>query len=134
MITLSKAKQALEASEKKAKELGVAVTTTIVDSHGSIIAVSRMDGAIPISPSFAYEKAYTSASLGMPTAALAGYAEEGKPYFGLPDVLGGKLTVIAGGMPVKKNSVIIGGVGVGGSMKVSDDEACAKEAVKILET
>ncbi len=134
MINLAKAKNALEASEKKAQDLGVAVSTTIVDSHGSIIAVSRMDGAIPISPSFAYEKAYTAASLGMPTGALAGYAKEGKPYFGLPDVLGGRLTVIAGGLPVKKDKAIIGGVGVGGSTDVTQDEECAAEAIKILES
>lgn len=134
MITLNKAKQALVASENKAKQLGVAVTTTIVDTHGSIIAVSRMDGAIPISPNFSYEKAFTSASLGMPTSGLAEYAEEGKPYFGLTDIFGGKLTTIAGGLPVMRDGQVIGGVGVGGSAKVSEDEVCAKETLKILES
>ncbi len=132
MITLEKAKKALEASERKAKELGIAVTTVIVDEHGSIIASSRMDGAIPISPRFAYCKAYTSANLGMPTEGLGPYAGEGKPYFGLNTLFGGDLTPIAGGVPVKIGGRLAGAVGVGGSTDTSQDSACAQEAVKVL--
>lgn len=134
MITLEKAKQALEASEKKAKELGTAVTTVIVDEHGSIIAVSRMDGAIPISPRFAYAKAFTSASLGMPNNMLSEYISEGKPYFGINTLFGGELTGIAGGFPVLQHGKIIGGIGVGGSTDVSQDAQCAEQAKKTLES
>ena len=133
MITLEKAKSALEASEKKAAELGTAVTTVIVDDHGSIIAVSRMDGAIHISPKFAYAKAFSSANLGVPSEVLAQYSGEGKPYVGIDSLFGGELTGIAGGAPVKMHGKVVGGVGVGGSMDVSQDAACAQEAVKTLE-
>lgn len=133
MITLDKAKLALAASEKKAQQVGVAVTTVIVDQHGSIIAVSRMDGAIPISPRFAYAKAYTSANLGAPTEALAQYAGEGKPYFEFNTLFGGELTAIAGGAPITVHGKVVGGVGVGGSMDVSQDAQCAQEAKKVLE-
>ena len=132
MITIEKAKKALEASEKKAKELGIAVTTVIVDEHGSIIAVSRMDGAIPISPRFAYCKAFTSANLGMPSEGLGPYACQGKPYFGVNTLFGGELTPMAGGLPVKMGSKLVGGVGVGGSTDTHQDVLCAEEAVKVL--
>lgn len=132
MITLEKAKKALEASEKKAKQLGIAVTTVIVDEHGSIVAVSRMDNAIPISPRFAYSKAFTSANLGMPTGAMEQYAAENKPYFGVNTLFGGELTTIAGGLPVKIGDKIVGGVGVGGSADTKQDLECAKEAVNAL--
>ena len=132
MITLDKAKKALEASEKKAKELGIAVTTVIVDEHGSIIAASRMDGAIPISPRFAYCKAFTSSNLGMPNEGLGQYAAEGKPYFGINTIFGGELTPMAGGLPVKMGNKLVGGVGVGGSMDTHQDVLCAQEAVKAL--
>lgn len=132
MITLDKAKKALEASEQKAKELGVAVTTVIVDEHGSIIATSRMDGAIPISPKFAYCKAFTSANLGMPSEGIGAYAVEGKPYFGINTILNGEITPIAGGVPVKMGDKLVGGVGVGGSTDVAQDSQCAQEAAKVL--
>jgi uncharacterized protein GlcG (DUF336 family) len=134
MITIDKAKKALEASEKKAAQLGTAVTTIIVDEHGSIIAASRMDGAIPISPKFALNKAYTSANLGMPTEAIAQYATEGKPFFGLNTLFAGKLTTMAGGAPVVINKKLVGGVGVGGSQDVRQDAECAQEAKKVLES
>lgn len=133
MIMLDKAKKALEASEKKAKELGIAITTAIVDEHGSIIAVSRMDGAIPISPKFAYTKAFTSASLGIENEKLEAYEEQGKPYFGLNTIFGGELTSIAGGIPVMMHGKLVGGVGVGGSMDVRQDVECAKATVRVLE-
>jgi len=113
--------------------LGVAVTTVVVDEHGSIIAVSRMDGAIPISPRFAYAKAFTSANLGAASADLAQYAGEGKPYFGFHALFGGEMTAIAGGVPVKMHGKVVGGVGVGGSMDVSQDAQCAMAAKKVLE-
>lgn len=133
MISLKMAKKALEASEKKAESLGIAVSTVIVDSQGSIIAASRMDGAIPISPRFAYTKAFTSASLGVPSDGLAEFAREGKPYFGVTTIFGGELSPIAGGLPIMIGGKLVGGIGVGGSMDVSQDKECAQTAVNVLQ-
>lgn len=134
MITLEKAKKALEASENKANELGISVSTAIVDDYGVLIAFSRMDGALHISPRFSYAKAYTSASLGLPSADVASFAQEGKPYFSVNTSFGGELMVIAGGIPVKMNNKVVGGVGVGGSLDVNQDVQCAQEAIKVLES
>lgn len=128
MITLAQATAAITQAEAKARELGVAVSITIVDTAGTLIASHRMDGAIAISPEFSYIKAFTSASLGIPSMGLADYAQPGKPYFGVNTVMGGKLTPIAGGRPIMAGGTLVGGVGVGGSMDVSQDDACAMAA------
>jgi len=133
MITLEKAKRALEASENKARELGITVSTVIVDDHGDIIALSKMDSALIISPKFAISKAYTAANLGFATGDLSQYASEGKPYFGINTLFGGELDLLAGGVPVKMHDKVIGGVGVGGSQDTNQDVECAKAAVAVLE-
>src|SRR3989344_3657505 len=106
MLTLEKVNKAVEAACEKAKALGIAVTVTVVDDHGLVVATNRMDGALTISPKFAFAKAYTAATLRMPTADIAGYAGDGKPYFGTTSAFGGELMVIAGGLPVKREGKI----------------------------
>ena len=133
MIILEKAQKAAEAALKHADGLGIAICVVVVDEHGTPIVLNRMENSFVISQDFAYAKAYTSATLGMPSGDIAGYAAEGKPYYGITDAFGGKLMVIAGGMPVKKGGKVVGAVGVGGSADVSQDAECAKAAVEVLE-
>lgn len=132
MLTLDKSQKAIEAAIKKAEEIGAAVTIAVVDEHGTPMALARMDGAIKVSPRFALAKAYTSGTIGMATKDMAGYAEEGKPYYGLNSILSGELTTIAGGVPVKDGDKLLGAVGVGGSMDVSQDHACAQAGVDAI--
>lgn len=121
----------IESSEAKAKSLNLAVSTIVVDEHGVIISMSRMDGALYISPKIAYAKAYTAALLKVPTDGLANYVGEGKPYQDVTSLFSGELTCIAGGIPVLENGIVVGAVGVGGSMDVSQDAQCAQVATTI---
>jgi len=132
MITANKALKAVEAAEAKAKELGIAITTCVVNEHGTVIATLKMDGSLVVSPKFAYTKAYTSATLKFPTSALGAYSAPNKPYYGLTSLDGGRYTAIAGGLPIQEGDKVVGAVGVGGSADVSQDEECAKAAVAAL--
>ena len=129
MLTLEKAKKALEAAEKKAAELNIKVSVVIVDESGVIIAIHRMDGAVSVSPMFATAKAYTSGTLGLPTGEIAKYAGPDKPYYGVSDLDGGKLTTVTGGLPIVIAGKLSGGIGVGGSYDVTEDLACAQAGV-----
>lgn len=131
-MDLAKAKKALEASEKKAKELGIAVSTAVVDEHGDLLAFSRMEGSIKISPKFAIAKAYTAGNIGLATADIEQYTEEGKPLYGFQSLFGGEMATIPGGLPVKEGDKIVGGVGVGGSYDPNQDAECAKAALEEL--
>jgi uncharacterized protein GlcG (DUF336 family) len=132
MITLAQAKNALAAAETKAKELGITVSIAVVDEYGTLVAFSRMDGALKISPEFARTKAFTAGTLGFPTEGLAPYATVGKPYHDITALFGGELTTIAGGEPVMLDGKLAGGVGVGGSNDVSQDAECAKAGVAAI--
>lgn len=131
-MDLAKAKKAIEASEAKAKELGIAVSTAIVDEHGDLVAFSRMDGAIKISPKFAFNKAYTAGTIGLGTFDLEGFTGEGKPLYGFQSLFGGILTTIPGGFPIKEGEKLVGGVGVGGSYDTNQDAECAKAALAVF--
>lgn len=128
----SKVKKAIEAAEKKAKDLGIAISTAVVDQYGDLVAFSRMEGAIKISPKFAIAKSYTAGTIGLATADIAKYAGEGQPYYGVASLFGGELTTIAGGLPIKEGNKLVGGIGVGGSYDVNQDVECAKAALNVL--
>jgi glc operon protein GlcG len=62
-LTNEIAQQMINASQDKARELGVAVATAIVDAEGRLIAFSRMDGVHWLSIDVAQAKAFTGALL-----------------------------------------------------------------------
>lgn len=132
MLTLEKAKKAIEAAEKKAKELKVNSCITVVDNNGVVIAMHKMDGAFSVSPIFSQTKAVTSGTLGLPTEEIAKYSAAGQPYYGVESLSHGKFTTIAGGMPIIEGKTLVGGIGVGGSYDVTEDAQCAKAGADAL--
>jgi uncharacterized protein GlcG (DUF336 family) len=91
-----------------------------------------MDEAFAVSPDFAYAKAYTAGTLGLPTEEIAKYSGPDKPYYGVTDIKPRRFTTISGGLPVVEKSKLVGGVGVGGSYDVKEDAECAKAATEAL--
>ena len=113
---------------RRASEIGVPMVLAVVDANGDVLQVRRMDGALIISVTLAPHKAYTAAIVRLPTEQLAAAAQPGQNLFGI-DVNMPKMTLVGGGIPVLKNGVVVGAVGVsGGSVEQDVDVAKAMVA------
>ena len=127
-ITLENAKEILEKSEIKAKEMNISVVVAIVDDSGNLIAQHRMDDALLISIPTAYSKAYTAIALKMSTEKFSKLVLPGQPLYGLKYLEGGKLCPLGGGIPLIRNGIFIGAIGVSGG-SVEEDIIIAKSGV-----
>lgn len=132
MLTLETALLAAQKAIEEARNLGATISVSIVDEYGIQIVALKMDASLPVSPDFAHAKAFTSATLRLPTAGIAEYAVAGKPYYGTTSLSEGRFTVIAGGLPIEKDGKVIGGIGVGGSHDVNQDVQCAQAGLSIF--
>lgn len=116
---------AMAAIEQCRKD-GFRVSVAIVDRAGNMQALLRDEGAGPHTPDTARRKAFTSATFGIPTAEFA--TRVAQPGNGaLNDITG--VIALAGGIPVRAGSDLIGGIGVGGAPSGASDESCASAAL-----
>jgi uncharacterized protein GlcG (DUF336 family) len=111
---------------------GYNVSVTVVDAAGLTRAQLRADMAGPHTLESSRKKAFTSASMGRPTADFAKLIAE-KPFLaGLRD-MDANILILGGGLPIKVNGQLVGGIGVGGAPGGHLDQACAQAALdKVL--
>lgn len=74
----------------------------------------------------ARDKAYSALMNRMPTGELAAYAQPGAEFYGYESLSGGRMIVFAGGMPLQRNGVLVGALGVSGG--TAEQDARAAEA------
>lgn len=107
---------------------GYNVSVSVVDRQGVLKALLRADNAGPHTIESSRKKAFTSASMGAPTAKFAKLIGE-KPFLaGLRD-MDANILILGGGLPVVVNGERLGGIGVGGAPGGHLDEACAQKAL-----
>ncbi|NKL75884.1 GlcG/HbpS family heme-binding protein [Rhizobium leguminosarum] len=126
-LTLSDAKQMLQAGEAKAANLGIPYNIAVVDAGGALIAFTRQDGALAGSIDLAIGKAKTARLFDRTTEHLAELAQPGAPLFGIEQSNGGNVVIFGGGLPVKYDDQIIGAVGTSAG-SVEQDIAVAMAA------
>jgi uncharacterized protein GlcG (DUF336 family) len=104
------------------------VTVALVDRFGTVQALLRGDNAAEHTIEAAKQKAYTAAAFGTPTSELAKRINGTGPSIAdLPGTL-----FLAGGVPLKLNSVSVAGIGVGGAPDGALDEACAAAGAEAI--
>ena len=130
-IDLDLALDLIAAARVKADELGVPMVIAVVDTGGNLVALQRMNGALLVSIDIATNKAYTAVAVKLTTQELAGVSQPGQPLFGIHNADGGRIIIFGGGIPLKRQDEIIGGVGVSGG-SVEEDVLCATAAVERL--
>jgi uncharacterized protein GlcG (DUF336 family) len=129
-IDAETAERAVAAAVKKAAELKLKMCIAVSDEAGDLKAFLRMDGAPKLSVGIAQDKAYTSASFGMPTHAWFEFIKNDPPLLhGITHTP--RLTVFGGGFPIKLKGEIVGAIGLSGG-HYSQDMECAEAALKAI--
>jgi uncharacterized protein GlcG (DUF336 family) len=128
-LTLADARTIIAAAEKKADEIGQPMNIAVVDAGGNLIAHVRQDGAWIGSIDISISKAWTSKAFDIQTKDLGDNSQPAQQFFGIHTTNGGKVAIFAGGVPITRHGVIIGGLGVsGGSGEQDQSVALAGQA------
>jgi uncharacterized protein GlcG (DUF336 family) len=115
MITLSDAKAVIAAAEAKAAEIGQPMNIAVADGGGNLIAHVRMDGAWLGSIDISIKKAYTSRAFD-----IAEHSQPGGQFFGIHASNDGKIMIFAGGIPLRRDGMVVGAIGVSGGSGEQD--------------
>lgn len=130
-IDLKTAELIANAAKDKAKEIGIPMVISVVDSGGNLVVLYRMDDALLASIEISVNKAYTSVAFKRPTSELNIPARPGGELFGINTLRNGGYVVFGGGLPILNGEKVIGGIGVSGGT-VEQDTAVAEAGIKII--
>lgn len=125
-LSLDDANRVVAGAHAKAAILGVSVTAAVVDEGGNLIALGRMDGAPPLSPQIAEAKALGAAMLLRDGGSLLQLSLDRPGFFSAADRLV-RMPLIPGpgSLPIKRDGMALGAVGVSGARPEQDLE-CAE--------
>jgi glc operon protein GlcG len=110
LLTTADARRIISAARAHAEKNNWNVTIAVVDDGGFLLALERLDGAMPQSAEIAMAKARTAAVMRLPTKTLEDMVKD-RP--GLLTMSG--VTRVQGGLPVQIGDEYVGAVGVSGA-------------------
>ena len=121
----------IKGAELKAAEIGVPMCIAVSDESGHLIAFTRMDGGKLTSSTIAQDKAFTAAGAKRTTESYGAASQPGMPAYGINSAIGGRLLVVAGGIPVVVEGEVVGAVGVSSGTPAQDTE-CAQAGIEFF--
>lgn len=137
VLSLEVAEKAAGACRQLAAQKSWRMNIAVVDAGANPILFQRMDAAFLASGDIALRKAKASAGTPFPTRVLEelSFGKERKGGGAMPGLaLAPGVLAIPGGLPIKVGDVLVGAIGVSGSMP-DNDELCAQaglDAIKDL--
>jgi len=131
VLGLDKAKKLIEAVEELARERGKHAVIAVCNAEGNPIAVHVMDGAFLVSYEVAVKKAYTAVAVKMSTMELSALCQPGGTFYGLQAL--DKVITFGGGVPLYRDGMIVGGLGVSGGTG-EEDHDLALYGVSVFES
>ncbi len=130
-LPLDLATQAAQAALKTCVAQSHNVSVAIVARDGATKVLLKADNSGPHTASSAQGKAFTSAAMGRDTAGLADFIASKPANNGLRD-MDSRMIIQAGGLPIKFDKALVGGIGVGGAPSGDIDAACAAAGLKAI--
>jgi uncharacterized protein GlcG (DUF336 family) len=130
-LSLADARILIEGARKKAEDIGVPMCIAVTDESGQLIAFERMDGGKITSTIIAQDKAYTAAGAKRTTESYGIASQPGSAAYGINTAIGGRLTIVGGGLPVIVDGDVVGGIGLSSGTPAQDTE-CAQAGIEHL--
>lgn len=130
-LTIDGAKAAIAASIAEARRLNApGGVIAVVDDGGNLMALERLDGTFAAGATISVGKARTAALFKKETKAFEDIIAGGRTAMvALPD---GLFTPLQGGVPLRVDGQIVGGIGVSGAASAKQDEELAIAGAKSI--
>jgi glc operon protein GlcG len=131
-LSFEDANRVVQEAHAKAAELGIRVAVAVLDEGGHIVALGRMDGAMPFSSQIAEAKAVGAAMFMRDGAWLAQAYQDRPGFFNAVDRMARRPLIPGlGSLPITRDGRVVGAVGVSGGRPEQDVE-CAEAGLSSL--
>src|SRR6201998_1356904 len=119
-VSLDDAQRVVAAGRAKADEISSPSNIAVENGGGTLVTHIRMDGAWIGSVDISINKAFTARAFDISTKDLATHSQSGGQFFGIHASNHGRIMIFAGGIPLRRNSEVVGAIGVSGGSGEQD--------------